>query len=67
MKKKLMKTVPLTLLILLFLTACSQNVGYGVGVTGVAASGNNMTATEIISDSETGIHGSVVMGGDIRL
>ena len=67
MKKNLMKTLPLTLLILLFLTACSQNVGYGVGVAGVAASGNNMAATEIISDSETGIHGSIVMGGDIRL
>ena len=62
-----MKTVPLTLLVLLSLTACSQNVGYGVGVAGVAASGNNIAATEITSDSETGIHGSIVMGGDIRL
>ena len=54
-------------LILISLTACSQNVGYGIGVTGISASGNAMAATEIVSDSETGIHGSVTVGTDIRL
>lgn len=50
-----------------FLTACSQNIGYGIGVAGVSTSGNQIAATEIVSDSETGIHGSVVVGSDIRL
>ena len=53
--------------ILISLTACSQNVGYGIGVTGISGSGQNLAATEIISDSETGIHGSVTVGTDIRL
>jgi|GEM_PF-1533271 len=61
-----MKTISLFFL-LIVLTACSQNVGYGLGVAGVNASGNSMGGTEIIADSETGIHGSVVVGGDIRL
>lgn len=61
-----MKTITLFFL-LLFLTGCSQNLGYGVGVTGLTSSGNSAAATEIFADSETGIHGSVVMGTDIRL
>ena len=51
--------------LLLSLTACSQNVG--VGVAGVGTSGDGSAATEIHADSETGIHGSVTMGTDIRL
>ena len=62
-----MKRTMLLLISTFFFTACSQNVGYGVGVTGVSASGNNVAATEIFADSETGIHGSVVVGTDIRL
>jgi hypothetical protein len=54
-------------ILLIFLTGCSQNVGYGIGVTGLSASDNRMAATEIIADSETGIHGSITMGTDIRL
>ena len=54
-------------LLLLSLTACSQNVGYGLGVAGVSTSGNSGAATEIHADSETGIHGNVIMGTDIRL
>jgi hypothetical protein len=53
--------------LLIFLTACSQNVGFGVGVATVGTAGDNMAATEIIADSETGIHGNVSMGTDIRL
>jgi hypothetical protein len=53
--------------ILLFLTACSQNIGMGIGVAGISTSGNNMAATEIVADSDTGIHGSVSVGTDIRL
>ena len=51
----------------LSLTGCSQNVGVGLGVAGVSTSGNSMAGTEIIADSETGIHGSISMGTDIRL
>lgn len=61
-----MKMIGLFFLLLL-LTACSQNVGYGLGVAGVSTSGNSIAGTEIIADSETGIHGSVSMGTDIRL
>lgn len=57
----------LTLVLILSFTACSQNVGYGLGVAGVTSSGSNVAATEMFADSETGIHGSVVVGGDIRL
>lgn len=60
-----MKMIGLFFLLLL-LTACSQNVGYGLGVAGVNTSGNSIAGTEIIADSETGIHGSVSMGTDIR-
>ena len=51
--------------LLLSLTACSQNVG--VGVVGMGTSGDGSAATEIHADSETGIHGSMTMGTDIRL
>ena len=53
--------------LLLSLTACSQNAGVGIGVVGVGTSGDSSAATEIHADSETGIHGSVTMGTDIRL
>lgn len=62
-----MKTIGLTLFIILSLTACSQNVGYGLGVAGMTNSGNNVAGTEIIADSQTGIYGSAVVGTDIRL
>lgn len=56
-----------TLFLIVFFTGCSQNVGYGIGVAGVSTSGNSIAGTEIIADSETGIHGSVSVGTDIRL
>ena len=63
-----MKTISMYLIIILFLTACSPSVGVGVGVAGVSNVGSNSIAgTEIIADSETGVHGSIVMGSDIRL
>ena len=61
-----MKTIALFIFLIL-LTACSQNVGAGIGVAGVSTSGNSVAATEIIADSQTGIHGSISMGTDIRL
>ena len=61
-----MKTIALFVFLIL-LTACSQNVGAGIGVAGVNTSENSVAATNIIADSETGIHGSISMGTDIRL
>ena len=61
-----MKTIGF-LFFLFFFTACSQNVGAGVGVTGISTSGNNVAATELFADTETGVHGSISMGTDIRL
>jgi len=53
--------------LLLFLTACSQNIGYGIGVAGITAANDNIAATEISADTETGIHGNVSVGTGIRL
>ena len=53
--------------ILLSFTACSQNVGAGISVVGMGTSGDSCAATEIHADTQTGIHGSVTMGTDIRL
>jgi len=64
-REKLYKIVGLFLIFLLFLTACSPKIGAGIG--GVVISGDGMTASEIHADTETGIHGSVTMGTDIRL
>jgi len=61
-----MKTISLFFL-LMFLTACSQNIGYGIGVAGVSSSGDGIAGAEIHSDSETGMYGSVGVGTDIRL
>ncbi len=52
-------------LIMLFLTACSPRIGIGLG--GVVASGDALTATHIHADSKTGVHGSVTVGTGIRL
>lgn len=60
-----MKILSLALFLVLCLTACSPRIGAGIG--GVVISGDGMTATELIADSETGVHGSVTMGNDIRL
>lgn len=61
-----MKTTSLFFL-LMFLTACSQHVGYGIGVAGVSSSADAGVGTGIYADSETGIHGNVAVGTDIRL
>jgi hypothetical protein len=61
-----MKTISLFFL-LMFLTACSQNVGAGIGVVGVGTSGSGSAGTQIHADTDTGIHGSVIMDTSIRL
>jgi len=60
-----MKTISLSLFILLFLTACSPRIGVGVG--GVVISDDGIAASEVLADSQTGIHGSITMGSDMRL
>jgi len=63
-----MKLLSLSLFIILFLTACTPSIGVGVGVAGVNdIGGGGVAGTEIIADSETGIHGSVVMGTNINM
>ena len=60
-----MKTILLSLYVMLFLTACSPKIGMGVG--GVVISDDGIAASEVLADSQTGIHGSVTMGSDMRL
>ncbi len=60
-----MKTVSLSLFIMLFLTACSPKIGVGGG--GVLISDDGLAASEVLVDSQTGVHGSVTMGSDMRL
>ena len=50
---------------MLFLTGCSPKIGMGVG--GVVISDDGIAASEVLADSQTGIHGSVIMGTDMRL
>jgi predicted secreted hydrolase len=60
-----MKIIGLSMLLMLALSACTPRVGVGIG--GVAVSGNEAAASELYADSETGVHGSVSMGTAIRL
>lgn len=60
-----MKMISLSLLVILVLTGCTPNIGVGVG--GVAISDDGIAASEVLADSQTGIHGSVSMGSDMRL
>ena len=63
-----MKFILSILSLMLFLTACTPSIGVGVGIAGVNnAGGAGVAGTEIIADSETGVHGSVVMGTDIHM
>ena len=55
------------LFVVLFLTSCTQNVGIGLGVAGMTTAGDNVAATEITADSQTGIHGSISTGSYIGL
>ena len=60
-----MKIILLSLCVMLFLTGCSPKIGVGVG--GVVISDDGIAASEVLADSQTGIHGSVIMGTDMRL
>ncbi len=61
-----MKTIGLTIFVMLFLTGCVQSVGMGIG--GVVGSvDGGMVASEVHTNSQTGTHGSISMGRDIRL
>ena len=60
-----MKLLSLSLFIILLFTGCSPRIGVGIG--GVVVSGDGMTASEVLADSDTGIHGSITMGTDMRL
>lgn len=38
-----------------------------MGVGGVVISDDGIAASEVLADSQTGIHGSITMGSDMRL
>jgi hypothetical protein len=60
-----MRLLGLSLFLFLLLTACTPRIGVGIG--GVAVSPDGMTASEVVADSQTGIHGNITTGADIRL
>ena len=60
-----MKTIILALFMLSLLTACTPRIGVGIG--GAVVSDNGLSGTEVHADSQIGIGGSIVTGGDIRL
>ena len=60
-----MKLLSLSLFIVLLFTGCSPRIGVGIG--GVIASGDGIAASEVLVDSDTGIHGNVAVGTDMRL
>ncbi len=60
-----MKSILFSIITLILLSGCTPSIGLGIGVAGVSNDG--IAGTEIIADSQTGIHGSVVMGADIDL
>ncbi len=59
------KTVTLAFLLLLCLTACTPRVGVGIG--GVIASSDGIAATEVVADTQSGVHSSVSMGTELGL
>ncbi|GIT97673.1 hypothetical protein [Sulfurovum sp. TSL1] len=59
------RVVNLALLLLLSLTACTPHAGVGVG--GVVASSNGIAATEVVAETQNGVHGNVFMGTELGL
>lgn len=59
------KVVNLAFLLLLSLTACSPRIGVSVG--GVVASSDSIATSEVVADTQGGVHGSVSMGTDLGL
>lgn len=55
----------LALLSMLCFTACTPHAGVGLG--GVVASGDSIAASEVVAESDSGVHGSVSMGTYIGL
>lgn len=60
-----MKIIGLSIFLMLALPACTPRVGVGIG--GVAVSGNEVAASGLYADSASGVHGSVSMGTAVRL
>ncbi|GIU00002.1 hypothetical protein TSL6_05080 [Sulfurovum sp. TSL6] len=61
----MLKIINLAFLLIVCLTACSPRIGVGVG--GIVASGDSIAASEVVADSEHGVHGSISMGTDMGL
>ena len=61
----MLKRMSPALLLALVLTACTPSVGVGIG--GVVTSGDTIAASEVYTDSESGVYGSVSMGTTLGL
>ncbi|HSR73829.1 MAG TPA: hypothetical protein VLL31_03215 [Sulfurovum sp.] len=61
----MIRRMSLALLSMLCFTACTPRVGVGLG--GVVASGDSIAASEVVAESDSGVHGSVSMGTYIGL
>jgi hypothetical protein len=60
-----MKIILFLIVTVFILAGCTPNIGVGIG--GVVVSDDGIAASEVVADSQTGIHGSVTMGSDMRL
>ena len=61
----MLKRMSAALLLAFLLTACTPRIGVGIG--GALASGDTIAASEVYTDSESGVHGSVSMGTTLGL
>ena len=61
----MLKRMSPALLLALVLTACTPRFGLGIG--GVVASDDTIAASEVYTDSESGVHGSISMGTTLGL
>lgn len=61
----MIKRIISALLLTLLFTACTPRIGVGIG--GFAASGDTVAASEVHTDTESGVHGSVGVGTTIGL
>jgi len=59
-----MKIFFFAVFILLILSACSPNLGLGVGA--VAMSSNASTGTSLTADMQTGVHGAVIIDSGMK-
>ncbi|UPT78573.1 hypothetical protein MN086_05335 [Sulfurovum sp. XGS-02] len=57
------KMLHLAFLLMLSLTACTPRIGVG----GVVASSDGIAASEVVVDSQSGVHGNLSVGTHLEL